>query len=366
VPDPGASGAGGDESGAGGDANGGGEAGAGGEREPATGGTSGAGSGGDAGTVGEAGGAGASGSSCVIATAPNTATSCADLPATCGAGSASDCCASARLAGGDFNRSNDELYPATLCPFELDVYEVSVGRFRKFMAAYPGNMPATGSGANPNDPLDTGWDAAWNANLPADQYALKDAVTCHDSYETWTDTAGANETRPMTCLSWYVASAFCIWDGGRLPTEAEWNFAASGGDDQRYYPWSDPAASTTITEAHASYYVDDTRQCGGDGVDGCTVEDFVPVGSKSAGAGRFGHFDLSGNVWEWVKDYWGGYPPSCENCMNRQQNTIRMVRGGGIDTSAVEVTTLYRGNGTTPERYDAWTGVRCARTARAE
>ncbi|HEY3497138.1 MAG TPA: SUMF1/EgtB/PvdO family nonheme iron enzyme [Polyangiaceae bacterium] len=323
----------------------------------ASGGTAGA-SGGDAGGAGEAG---AGGAPCVTGSVSSPGPSCTGLAATCGDGGASDCCAAARMSGGEFLRSNDERYPATVCPYSLDLYEVTVGRFRKFVEAYPGNTPAAGSGRNANDEADPGWDAAWNANLPVDRAALESQVKC--GYPVWTDTPGANETRPMTCLTWYVAFAFCVWDGGRLPTEAEWNFAAAGGDEQRYYPWSNPPGDMTIGEAHASYYVDDTQQCRGDGVDGCQVTDFVPAGSKAAGAGRFGHTDLAGNVWEWTSDYWGGYPNSCDDCMNLEPSTLRMVRGGGIDTGPTEVWTGYRDNGTLPHHVDAWTGARCARLA---
>ncbi len=49
--------------------------------------------------------------------------------------------------------------------------------------------------------------------------------------------AGSNENQPINCVTWYEAFAFCISDGGYLPTAAEWNYAAAGGSDQRAYPF---------------------------------------------------------------------------------------------------------------------------------
>ncbi len=143
--------------------------------------------------------------------------------------------------GGTFYRSYDGVtytdwsYPATVSAFRLDNYEITVGRFRKFVAAYTQHMIARGAGKNPNNPADPGWDSAWDSLLPADRAALSSALETapEQRFSTWT---GGNDNLPMNCIDWYEAEAFCIWDGGRLPTEAEWNYAASGGTEQHVVP----------------------------------------------------------------------------------------------------------------------------------
>ena len=56
-------------------------------------------------------------------------------------------------------------------------------------------------------------------------------LKCYPGYQTWLDTPGTptEEDYPINCIDWYEAFAFCIWDGGYLPTEAEWGYAAAGG-----------------------------------------------------------------------------------------------------------------------------------------
>ena len=182
-------------------------------------GTGGLGDFGGAGTVGIGGGSGARGGVGV------NGASCIGLAATCGPGGNASCCASSVVPGGTFNRDNDAKYPATVSDFRLDKYEVTVGRFRKFVAAYSRNMIAAGAGANPNNASDTGWSTAWNTSLDASSGSLATALKCDPIYQTWTDAPGsaAAESLPINCADWFQAEAFCIWDGGRLPTEAEWN-----------------------------------------------------------------------------------------------------------------------------------------------
>ena len=227
----------------------------------------------------------------------------------------------------------DPNYPATVADFYLDKYEITVGRFRRFVNAGMGTQaspPAAGAGAHPGI-AGSGWDSTWNTNLPADTASLKAAMKCDATYQTWTDTAGSNESKPVNCLDWYTAFAFCAWDGGRLPTEAEWNYAASGGSEQRYYPWSSPATSTTIDDSYAVY-------CGG------SCSGTQNVGSKSPkGDGKWGQSDLAGNVWEWTLDWYASpYPMPCNNCADLTAASYRVFRGGSFDYDASYLRSAYR------------------------
>jgi formylglycine-generating enzyme len=277
-----------------------------------------------------------SGGACVTAQV-----SCQGLVNNCGPTSNESCCSSPPVTGGTFNRSNDPTYPATVSDFRLDRFEITVGRFRKFVAAYPGSKPAAGGGAHPLL-ADSGWQSAWDAQLPAGQAALIANVKCGPN-QTWTDAPGANETKPMNCINWYETFAFCVWDGGRLPTEAEWNYAAAGGSEQRNYPWGTPIDCT-----YANY-----MDCGGAA---------LPVGSKSPkGDGKWGHADLAGNVWEWNLDWYDTYPNPCNNCANLIATNARAARGGSYVNTQSQLVTwdrLYR----FPWPRHEWWGARCART----
>jgi formylglycine-generating enzyme required for sulfatase activity len=266
------------------------------------------------------------------------------------------------VPGGTFRRSynavdlTDMSFPATVADFYLDKYEVTVGRFRQFVNAGMGtqaNPPAAGAGAHPLI-VGSGWNSAWNAKLAADTASLKTAMICDSVYypgsETWTDTVGSNENLPMNCLDWYTAFAFCSWDGGRLATEAEWDYAASGGSEQRYYPWSSPPTSTTIDDSYAVY-------CGG------SCKGPQKVGSRSPkDAARWGHADLAGNLGEWTLDASADYANPCDNCADlTMTNSGQVVRSGNFRFTVLGLRSGWRASEIEFYRVRD-IGVRCAKS----
>lgn len=240
-------------------------------------------------------------------------------------------------------------HPASVSPCYLDAFEVSVGRFRKFVDQFDGTPPVAGAGAHPLIPS-SGWQSSWNTSLVSSKAALITKLKQHAD-PTWTDVAGANENFAINLVDWYVAFAFCAWDGGRLPTEAEWEFAAAGGDENRLYPWGQATPDQYIANFGGS---ENTPQ--------------VDIGTHDPGNGRWGHRDLGGNLWEWVLDrydptWYSGAGASCIDCANLSGSTLRVLRGGTYWRSEAYMRAAHRSTGTDPTLSFASTGLRCARDA---
>ena len=120
-------------------------------------------------------------------------------------------------------------HDATVGAFYLDKYEVTVGRFRNFVAKFDGTPPVEGAGENPLV-VGSGWQTAWNSSLSASQAELISSVNCYPGNQTWTNTVGPYEAYPINCINWYEAFAFCVWDGGRAADGSRVGVCSCGRD----------------------------------------------------------------------------------------------------------------------------------------
>lgn len=262
------------------------------------------------------------------------------------------CCTNTLVPGGSFRLGGDTVIPssdATVSDFRLDKYEVTVARFRQYLNGYGGQPPPAGAGANPKA-ANTGWQLAWNSKVATSKAAFEPLLACDATAATYTSSSGAGDVRPINCVTWFEAFAFCAWDGGRLPSEAEWEYAAAGGNQKRAYPWG----ASPPTAQHASF------GCLGDGVAGCSGNDIVPVGSKPLGVSMWSQMDLGGNLYEFIMDSPGDYPATCNDCVNHSSQTTRGWRGGDFATPDSYLATTKRASVDTSTRA-AVGGFRCAR-----
>jgi formylglycine-generating enzyme required for sulfatase activity len=264
-----------------------------------------------------------------------------------------------------------EADPATVSSFRLDRYLVTVGRFRRFVNAWRGGSgytPRAGSGkhahlnggrglASTAGVGSTGWyEPGWLA--ADDKYiAPTDANLACEHFATWTPSAKAQETLPVNCVNWYEAYAFCIWDGGFLPSEAEWEYAAAGGSEQREYPWG-----TTAPGEDSQYAIyGDVADCYYPSGRLAPCSGAAPVGTATQGAGLWGQLDLAGEMWEWNLDSWASYSTPCTDCADLAPDGDRVFRGGywGVDISglAPPLRDYYP-----PTSRTGTIGFRCART----
>jgi formylglycine-generating enzyme required for sulfatase activity len=163
---------------------------------------------------------------------------------------------------------------------------------------------------------------------------------------------GTKESLPINCVSWYEAFAFCAWDGGRLPTEAEWEYAAAGGDKNWKCPWG-PDAPTDIRAVY---------NCAFGGTPGnCQPNDIAAVGSRPDGAGRWGQLDLVGSMYEWVLDAYDEYPAADrKDYANVGDIPIRVLRGGSWNDIVDYLRAAYR-IAYSPSGRNVYFGFRCAR-----
>lgn len=293
------------------------------------------------------------------------------------------CCTSLDVCGGTYYRAytnagsgpTGEADPASVTTFRLDKYLVTVGRFRQFVAAWNGGSgytPPAGSGkhtqlnnglglANTVSPgeYEAGWITLDDKNVePTSSNLACSPKGAPSSPSTWTASAAGNENQPINCVNWYEAYAFCIWDAGFLPSEAEWEYAAAGGSQQREYPWgeTDPGKSYQYAN-YDDYYFDSLKSY------------IAPVGAATLGAGRWKQLDLAGEVNEWTMDFYDYYVDPCIDCASLTPTSPgpqlapfgRMARGGYFGGGAPFLTASARDFSSVPTARASDFGLRCAR-----
>jgi len=306
----------------------------------------------------------------------------------CGVDGGESCCTSLDVDGGGFFRSytsgdiTADSDMATVSSFRLDKYLVTVGRFARFVSAgvsdagtalYPAEAAgkhaylASGAGlvAVGASGTDTGHESGWNT-ADNSHVSPTDANlgSCFE-YSTWIQPlmqlVPYQENLPITCVNWYEAYAFCIWDGGFLPTQAEWEYAAVGGIAERTYPWGSTPAGTTSQYAIAAC---DYPSPSDGGV--CGLDNIAPVGTATLGAGAWGQLDLLGELEVWLLDdsVTGGgdtYATTCDDCVYQDPSLPnRMVRGSSY-METVGLGTIQHLGSSAPDSRAADTGFRCAR-----
>ena len=231
----------------------------------------------------------------------------------------------------DAYENEQPVHTVHLDAFYMDEYEVTNAQFKAFVDANP----------------------QWQTDNIEDRFHDGDYLL-HWSGNNYP--AGTAD-HPVVWVSWYAAMAYAEWAGKRLPTEAEWEYAARGGLAGKKYPWGD-----TITSDDANY----NRNISGT----------TPVGQYAANG--YGLYDMAGNVWEWCLDKYDAdfYAVSensrnpiagdetlqsiLENFTSIPNDSYRVLRGGSwfVDARALRVTNR---NGSTPTFTHTYYGFRCAR-----
>jgi formylglycine-generating enzyme required for sulfatase activity len=312
------------------------------------------------------------GSACVGGSVCQQGT-CRPVPPSCAGTPQVWQCDSLEVPGGSFSRSFDDAgygdpsFTATVSPFRLDKYEVTVSRFALFLTAVELGQGLPGAWAGKHDFLnggrglvvgtgdagpvyESGWDPSWAAGIATTASGWDANLSCFPA--TLATATSPNPSDPINCITWFEAYAFCIWDGGFLPTEAEWNYAAAGGSEQRVFPWgaTDPQQDASLAKFG----------CGLPGTCNDLAADIGTVNVDPGGAARWGQLNLAGNMAEWTLDWYGTYPMPCQDCSQTTTGAYRIERGGNFQDDETGLHASARGRAD-PTMRSTLQGIRCAR-----
>ncbi len=230
----------------------------------------------------------------------------------------------------DYFEDESPLHSVTLDSFWIDQTEVTNAQFAAFLNEQGNQMEG---GVTWLDLEDTGCRIEENGG----EFRPKDSYTDH----------------PVVEVSWYGADAYCTWAGGRLPTEAEWEYAARGSEGWRY-PWGDEFDGARLNYCDGQCSLPWTDETVDDGYAAT-----APVRSYPEGASWCGALDMVGNVWEWVADWYGHYPSDRQvNPTGTCSGEARVLRGGSWKSDRGLARCAYR-HRLNPDFSSDFIGFRC-------
>lgn len=223
-----------------------------------------------------------------------------------------------KMGSTDGNQDEQPVHNVYLDAFYIDVYEVTNARYKECVEAGACELP-------PWDPSDTR-SSYYNNPIYADY--------------------------PVIYIIWDKAKAYCEWRQASLPSEAEWEKAARGGLVGMEYPWGNQAPVCQKGATNGARFNDGAS---------CANSDTEAVGSYSPNG--YGLFDMAGNVWEWVSDWYSasyyGSQTTFVNPLGPETGDARVVRGGAWYFNATGLRVAERGRYTPNSPYNI--GIRCAR-----
>lgn len=235
-------------------------------------------------------------------------------------------------------RAPDEpRHEVQLDTFDADLQEVDILRFERFVRE--------------------GWDQddRWSTE------GLKWRETHPEGSGAETRASGRSPDHPVVAVTWYEADAFCRWSGGRLPGEAEWEYAACGGSDTRY-PWGDEEPDSSARGLQALEPSSSAPVWYNEGKYG-----MVPgVASRPVHVqderlrSPFGLLHVTGNVWEWTRDRYdsAGYETGGKGQVRVAMSPWRVLRGGSYENLPSYCTCTHR-EPARPEEPRLTAGFRC-------